>query len=138
MFSIPPPPSKHRSSQRERQPPAAEVEEDNAKVKALAEFREVQAKMQARAEDMDDMRFWVCLVFQSEQQKLEFLDQLNGCGIMCIDDTYLDGEAFAQAVDKPVTTIANESKPFKTVVHRKFAELVNREQSTREQDTGFG
>lgn len=82
-----------------------DVLEDNPKLQKFIEARE---KSRERGKDKNELNFWVCLVFQSYDQKHEFLKQLPE-GLSVKYGMYVDGEAFAEAVGNSITP--NSQKP---------------------------
>ena len=82
-----------------------DVLEDNPK---LQKFIEARQKSRERGKDKNELNFWVCLVFQSYDQKHEFLKQLPE-GLSVKYGMYVDGEAFAEAVGNSITP--NSQKP---------------------------
>ena len=82
-----------------------DVLEDNPKLQKFIEARE---KSRERGKDKNELNFWVCLVFQSYDQKHEFLKQLPE-GLSVKYGMYVDGEAFAEAVGNSITP--NNQKP---------------------------
>ena len=82
-----------------------DVLEDNPK---LQKFIEARQKSRERGKDKNELNFWVCLVFQSYDQKHEFLKQLPE-GLSVKYGMYVDGEAFAETVGDGVTP--NNQKP---------------------------
>jgi len=67
----------------------------------LAAFIERRRKSRERAADKQDSSFWLCLVFQSTDQKLEFLERFPDLETRY--GMYVDGETFADAVGVSVT-----------------------------------
>ena len=82
-----------------------DVLEDNPK---LQKFIEARQKSRERGKDKNELNFWVCLVFQSYDQKHEFLKQLPE-GLSVKYGMYVGGEAFAEAVGNSITP--NNQKP---------------------------
>jgi hypothetical protein len=84
-----------------------DVLEDNPK---LTKFIEQRKKSRERGNDKNELNFWICLVFQSWEQKHEFLKQIPEIQVKY--GMYVDGEAFADAVGMRVTP--NHQKPFES------------------------
>lgn len=62
---------------------------------ALQKFIDAREKGRAKFKDKTDVNFWVCLVFQSAEQKQEFLAKISGVAIKY--GMYADGQGFASA-----------------------------------------
>lgn len=90
--------------------------EDDPKLKA---FLEARKKSRLRGQDKTETNFWVCLVFQSWDQKQEFLRQIEDLPTKY--GMYVDGEAFAERVGIKVSP--NKEKKH---VSRVFFELAQR------------
>ena len=99
------------------QEPTVNVSEQSEKLRKFIEARE---KARANGQYINDCDFWVCLTFQTRAQKLEFLAQLPGVPVLY--GMYADGEAFAAAIEKPIT--ADTHKPARVLVDKQLAELV--------------
>ena len=82
-----------------------DVLEDNPKLQKFIEARE---KSRERGKDKNELNFWVCLVFQSYDQKHEFLKQLPE-NLQVKYGMYVDGESLAEAVGLEVNP--NSQKP---------------------------
>ena len=85
-----------------------DVKEDNPKLQKFIEARE---KSRERGKDKNELNFWVCLVFQSYDQKHEFLKQLPE-NLQVKYGMYVDGESLAEAVGLEVNP--NQQKPFES------------------------
>jgi len=85
-----------------------DVLEDNPKLQKFIEARE---KSRERGKDKNELNFWVCLVFQSYDQKHEFLKQLPE-NLQVKYGMYVDGESLAEAVGLEVNP--NQQKPFES------------------------
>jgi hypothetical protein len=68
----------------------------------LAAFLTKRREIEAQSKDRDDVNFWVCLVFQSQAQRDEFMGQLPDT-VRVLFHQYVDGEALAEAVGIPVS-----------------------------------
>ena len=90
------------------------VEERGEKLLAFIEARKIARQNMA---DQGEVNFWVCLVFQSHEQKLEFLREIVDVPILY--GMYVDGQAFADFVGVPVTP--NNLKPILSRVNKKLA-----------------
>jgi len=71
-----------------------DVQEDNPE---LADFLRKRRRAEARMADSGELDFYLCLVFQSEKQKNEFLDNLPG-QVRVLYNMYVDGEGMALAL----------------------------------------
>jgi len=67
----------------------------------LAAFIERRRKSRERAADKQDSSFWLCLVFQSTDQKFEFLERFPNLETRY--GMYVNGETFAEATGVSVT-----------------------------------
>jgi len=94
-------------------PTKEELIEDNPK---LVKFLEERERANVRMQDADDPNFWLCLVFQSWDQKQEFLERFPD--LVTEYGMYVDGEAFAKAVGVPV--IPNMQKPLKVSTEKRL------------------
>ena len=95
----------------------ADVVEDNPK---LQKFIEARKKSRERGKDKNELNFWVCLVFQSYDQKHEFLRQLpEEVGVKY--GMYVDGEAFAEAIGNTITL--NKQKPHESKLEHTLTEV---------------
>lgn len=105
-----------------------DVREDNPELTEFLKPKEIDPEKQRfnrenelakkKQNDQNDAHFYVCVVFQSWDQKVEFLDQIPE--VLAVDDIFIDGETFAKAVGKPVTH--NQLPPFDTRVSGKLSE----------------
>lgn len=68
----------------------ADISEDNPK---LAKFIEKREKSRMRGKDIGELNFWLCLIFQSYEQKIEFLSKI--ADLETKYGMYVDGEVFA-------------------------------------------
>lgn len=107
-----------------------DLSEDEKKLKAFIAERE---KGSRRMEDRYETNFWVCLVFNSWDQKQEFLRQVPVKSLF--NGMYVDGESFAEQVGKPVKK--NAQKGYKTVVQKRLANMVIPSERERA-ETSFG
>jgi hypothetical protein len=94
----------------------------------LGAFLKARADSHARYEDKAETNFWVCLVFQSWDQKQEFLKQLGAIPTL-YQGMYVDGETLAKAIGKSVTP--NTLPPIKTVVQKRLAAIVLEDERRR-------
>lgn len=97
-----------------------DVQEDNP---TLAAFMKRREDAQKRLQDLTDTEFWVMLIFQSEDQKNEFLQSVKGVPILY--ESYVDGETFASKLGIKVTP--HSGKPFVPMVEKKLKEMVRPE-----------
>ena len=95
-----------------------DVKEDNPKLQKFIEARE---KSRERGKDKNELNFWVCLVFQSYDQKHEFLKQLPE-NLQVKYGMYVDGESLAEAVGIEVNP--NQQKPFESRLENALEERV--------------
>ncbi len=95
----------------------SDVAEDNPK---LAKFIEQREKSRARGKDKNELNFWVCLIFQSYDQKIEFLNSLPDLQVKY--GMYVDGEVFAEAMGIRITP--NTQKPFQSPLDKNLIERV--------------
>lgn len=76
--------------------PSSLEDEARAEIDAVARgFRERGKAEAARFRDNTDSEYWVCMGFQSREQKEEFLGAL---GLLAHGDKYLDGLKVAKAL----------------------------------------
>ena len=108
-----PPPDQPKEKEK---PTLADMAEDNPKLAKFIAAREVS---RARGADKGEVNFWVCLVFQSWDQKQEFLKQVPD--VPTRYGMYADGEAFSAAVGKPVTP--STQKPVKVPLDAALSEM---------------
>lgn len=76
-----------------------DVEEDNPE---LAKFLRQRYKAEEKMKDKDEIAFYLVLVFQSEAQKDEFLDNIPG-EVGVLYNMYVDGQSLAEAIEIPIT-----------------------------------
>jgi hypothetical protein len=74
-----------------------DADENNPKLQKFIAARE---KSRAAGKDACEVNFWVCLVFQSHKQKMEYLDQMK---VGTLYGLYVDGQAMAAAQGITVT-----------------------------------
>lgn len=91
-----------------------DVAEDNPQ---LAEFLRQRRKAEARMNDAAEIDFYLCLVFQSEKQKDEFLDNLPG-QVDVLYNMYVDGESLSQVLGIKVTP--NTQGPFQSPLNKRL------------------
>lgn len=109
--------------------PPADSSEQSEK---LREFIRRRQQSMDRGEDKAEVNFWVCLVFQSWEQKQEFLSQVAEVPVLY--GMYADGEAFANRVGVEVSP--NTQREIKSPLEKKLAALAVRaadEKSHREE-----
>jgi len=75
-----------------------DIGEDNEKLAKFIAAREIS---RVQGQDINEVNFWVCLIFQSREQKQEFLRQIPE--ISCLYGMYANGERFAQRFNIPVS-----------------------------------
>lgn len=94
-----------------------DITEDSETIKRFKQER-------LRRKDACDINFWCCLVFQSFEQKREFLEALSEFEIPTLyEGQYVDGQSMAGALGIEVTP--NECPPDKNPFNKRLAELVN-------------
>jgi hypothetical protein len=98
-------------------PSSDDLKESNPK---LDEFIAAREASRERGQDKGEVNFWVCLVFQSYEQKHEFLNQVKDVPTQY--GMYVDGEALARAVGLPVAP--NIQKPVTVPIDKKLSEMV--------------
>lgn len=101
----------------EKLPTFEDLGEKNPKIEAFIKAREIARE---RGTDRGEVNFWLCMVFQSWEQKHEFLKQCEG--IETRYGMYVDGEGFANAVGKPVKP--NTVKPIRRMVDKELSGMV--------------
>jgi hypothetical protein len=97
--------------------PADEISEESQK---LQEFIRRRKESVSRGNDKAEVNFWVCLVFQSWLQKMEFLEKIADVPVLY--GMYADGECFAERVGLAVTP--NAQKPHTSPLEAKLQALV--------------
>lgn len=100
----------------DRGPAWDEASEDNPKLKAFIAARE---KSRARGKDKNEVNFWVCLVFQSFAQKMQFLAAVDD--IPTLYGMYVDGERLAKRLGIKVDP--NEFKQVTSPLNKRLAEM---------------
>lgn len=90
-----------------------DLREDNPKLKRYLEQAE---QAQAGFDDRYDQSFWLCVVFQSEKQKQEFLRAIGQA-----DGDYVDGQELAEACGIEITP--NERKPINSPLDKGLAAM---------------
>ena len=98
----------------------------------LQKFLDARKKSKERGKDKAEVNFWACLVFQSWQQKQEFLSAISD--IPSLYGMYINGETFADKFCIPITK--NEEKPFKNIVDKKLEELTDNEMPDDQETMG--
>lgn len=115
---------------RPQKPPITESQltEDNPDITKLIEANNEAEKtrlanevikQKLRIDDHRQIHTYLCLVFQSETQKFEFLAHFPN--VLCVDEVFIDGETFAEAVNKSVTL--NELPPIESPLTKKLVNL---------------
>jgi hypothetical protein len=99
------------------QPAEIDLAEDNPKLQAFIAARE---KSRDRGKDKSEVNFWLCMVFQSHAQKMEFLGKYPE--LKTVYGMYCDGEAFAEAIGAPVTP--NTQKPVANPIDKELSGMV--------------
>jgi hypothetical protein len=95
-----------------------DVQEDNPKPQGFIDRRE---RGRERGKDKSEVNFWVCLVFQSYDQKHEFLAQLPD-DVSVKYGMYVDGETLVQALGYDLTP--NKQKPHDSRLDNNLTERV--------------
>lgn len=108
------PPKKKGKKKKGRLKPE-DVAEDNPE---LAAFLRERRKAEARMNDAAELDFYLCLVFQSEKQKNEFLDNLPG-EVNVLYNMFVDGEGLAKAAGIEGVT-PNVLGPFNSPLNKRL------------------
>ena len=87
---------------------------------ALQQFIDRRKASQSRGDDKAENNFWICLVFQSWDQKQEFLFAIQEIPVLY--GMYADGQALAAAVG--ITVTPNTQKTVQSPLDKKLAALV--------------
>lgn len=104
----------------ESNPDFQKLAEANAQEDAeTIRLRNEVTKQKLKIEDHKQIHTYMCLVFQSEAQKFQFMSYFPG--VLCIDEVFVDGETFAEAIGKPVTL--NEIPPIESPLNKKLSEI---------------
>jgi len=93
------------------------------KSEELKKFIAAREESRERGNDKMDANFWLCLVFQSWAQKVEFLKKIEG--VPTLYGMYVDGQTLAGAVGIEVTP--NEQKPHLSPLEKRLSDLVGTE-----------
>ena len=93
-----------------------DVSEDNSK---LEKFLEAKQHATERGKDILESNFWLCLVFQSYEQKIEFLSKIGDPETRY--RIYADGQTIAKALGVEITP--NTQKPLIVRTEKKLEEL---------------
>lgn len=112
-FDQPPPPRKKKAKKERLKP--EDVQEDNPQ---LAEFLRQRRKSEARMNDASELDFYLVMVFQSEQQKNEFLDNIPG-EVDVLYNMYVDGQSLAEAIGIEEVT-PNKQGPFQSPLNKRL------------------
>jgi hypothetical protein len=94
-----------------------DISEDNPK---LLNFIEQREKSRAQGKDKTERNFWICVVFQSYDQKIEFLSNLNDLETKY--GMYIDGEEFSDKIGVKIQK--NEIKPSIPKIEKKLSDMV--------------
>ena len=100
--------------EKERSPELKEVSADS---ETIARFEKERA---GRSDDADK-EFFLCVVFQSEAQKIEFLEQLPDLPVF--DKIHVDGQKLAEQLGIPI--LKNTVKPKRNPLNRHLSALVD-------------
>lgn len=106
-------------------PTEEQVREDHPGVLAMAEksrLRKENASQKDKIKDLNEIHMYVCLVFQSEAQKFEFLEKFPD--VLCVDEVFVDGESFAKQIGVELTE--NSLPPHESAPNKKFLEMVKK------------
>jgi hypothetical protein len=87
----------------------------------LKKFISEREKSRARGKDKNEVNFWVCLVFQSFEQKKQFLEKTSS--VPCLYGQYINGEKFAEYFNIQIEK--NKKTQFENIVDKKLCELTN-------------
>lgn len=98
------------------------VEEKSEKLKTLIESRK---KSNQRFKDKDEVNFWVNLVFDSYEQKMEFLNAVSE--IPTLYGMFVNGEDFAKRFGIRVTP--SDRKPFTLPLNKKLTAMVMKKEN---------
>jgi len=90
-------PPKKRGPKKKKGDKALKPEDVAENSPELAEFLRHRRKAEARMNDAGELDFYLCVVFQSEQQKNEFLDNMPG-QVNVLYNMYVDGQGLAEAL----------------------------------------
>lgn|GEM_PF-2391957 len=96
---------------------------------ALAAILEERKKKRDDYRLMADTDYWLCLCFQSRQQKIEFLRHIGWDKMTLVNDRYIDGLQCAQSLSvdiEPIELPARISK-IKTPVILRRQEVISNE-----------
>lgn len=89
---------------------------------ALKTFIEAREASRERGQDKGEINFWLCLTFQSWEQKQEFIKQIEVKGVPTMYGMYADGQEFCNKLGFPVTQ--NTQKPYNEVIDKKLEKMV--------------
>jgi len=95
----------------------ADFDEDKSK---LTKFIEEREKGRERGQDKTETNFWLCMVFQSHEQKHEFLNQVND--VPNLYGMYIDGQSLAEKLKIPIAP--NNQKIHTSPLDKKLIEMV--------------
>jgi hypothetical protein len=105
----------------------SQISENNPDLEKLIEANTEKERLKGEVEyqkskmkDHNEIHTYTCLVFQSEAQKFEFLSHFPN--VLCIDEVFIDGESFAEAIGKKLTP--NKIPPIESPLNKKLSDLV--------------
>jgi hypothetical protein len=101
-----------------------DIQEDKPE---LARFMEQKEAAKKRMDEAQETNFWVCLIFQTYDQKQAFLAQVPGPDVLY--GMYVNGPAFAAAVGRPVEI--SSTRPPKPSLTKALTDLVHPEEQAR-------
>ena len=93
-----------------------DAKEDSEKLK---NFLEAKQAAWDRGSNLQEVNYWLCLVFQSYDQKVEFLSRLGNPETLY--RLYADGQTIAQAMGIDITP--NHERPQTVVVEKALADM---------------
>ena len=93
-----------------------DAKEDSEKLK---NFLEAKQAAWDRGSNLQEVNYWLCLVFQSYDQKVEFLSRLGNPETLY--RLYADGQTIAQAMGIDITP--NQERPQTVVVEKALADM---------------
>lgn len=118
-FDAPPPRRKPGKKKGKQKLKPEDVQENNPQ---LAEFLRQRRKAEARMNDAADLDFYLVMVFQSEKQKDEFLDNMPG-QVPVLYNMYVDGQTLASAIGIEGVT-PNVQGPFQSPTNKRLTARV--------------
>jgi len=105
------------TAEEEKMPTFDDLGEKSPKLQAFIDARE---KSRDRGKDKSEVNFWLCMVFQSHAQKVEFLGKYPE--LKTVYGMYCDGEAFAESIGAAVTP--NTQKPVANPIDKELSGMV--------------